>query len=200
MVVESTKPDRSPHWLGSNLFLGLLVTVLSVSTAVANYSTYKAGANASGIEGDGDRLLANSNTEYISASQYIIVDYTMYDNYYVNLDVDEFAADYYQSQFSDELQASLNRDAPFDDQYYTEMYATAGKLFDDAFTKIDESNALKQQESGFQFVMLISAVGLSFAAYASLLEEENRLRKFFAIMSLIALALSIWQFIIVTIG
>jgi len=195
MTVDSAKPDRM-KWVGSNLVLGLLVTVLSVFTAVTNYSTYVVGGNASGHETEGDRLLADSNTEYISASQFIIVDYSMYDSYYVNLDVDDFAAEYYQSQFSDTLQASADRDNPFDDQYYDEMYADANAKFDEAFVKLDLANAESEREAGYQLAMLIAAVGLAFAAYASLLDEANRLRRIFALMSLMMLIFSIGQYVL----
>ena len=195
MTADSAKPDRL-KWIGSNLVLGLLVTVLSVFTAVTNYSTYVVGGNASGHETEGDRLLADSNTEYISASQFIIVDYSMYDSYYVNLDVDDFAAEYYQSQFSDTLQASADRDNPFDDQYYDEMYADANAKFDEAFVKLDLANTESEREAGYQLAMLIAAVGLAFAAYASLLDEANRLRRIFALMSFMMLIFSIGQYVL----
>lgn len=192
--------NAKTNWLGSNLALGLLVTLLSIFTAMANYSTYKAGNEASDLKVEASKHLANSNTEYINASQFIIVDYTMYDNYYVNLDVDDFAAEYYQSQFSDQLQTSVDRDSPFDDQYYDEMYADADELFDESFNTYDKANVFEEQEAGYQFAMLISAVGLSFAAYASLLEETNRLRKMFSLLSIISLVLSITQFVIVSVA
>jgi len=199
MTADSAKPDRM-KWLGSNLMLGFLVTVLSVFTAVANYSTYVVGGNASGHETEGDRLLADSNTLYISATQYIIVDYSMYDSYYINLDVDDFAAEYYQSQFSDALQAGVDRDSPFDDPYYEAMYADANAKLDEAFVKFDLANAEGEREAGYQLAMLITAVGLAFAAYASLLEEANRLRKIFALMSLIMLVFSIVQFVLASVA
>ena len=196
MTAENTKGN----WLGSNLALGLLVTLLSVFTALTNYSTYKAGNEASDLKAEGDRQLANSNTEYISASQFIIVDYNMYDNYYVNVDVDNAKAEYYQSQFSDDLTASVGRDDPFDDQYYTAMYKDAEDLFNEAFATFDRAQVLDDQEGGFQFAMLIAAVGLSFAAYASLLEETNRLRSVFAALSIVAFVLGIIQYVIVMRG
>jgi len=199
MTTEATSPKRT-LWLGSNLMLGLLVTILSVLTALANYSTYNAGSVSSGLDTEGDRLLADSNTEYIQATQFIIVDYTMYDGYYVNLDVDDFAAEYYQSQFSDELAASVERDTPFDDQYYTETYKYADELYNQAFDKFDQANAAGERESGFQFAMLIAAVGLALAAYASLLDEENRLRNIFAAISLGTLIWGAVQYLSVMAG
>ena len=197
MTADSARPDRM-KWLGSNLMLGFLVTVLSVFTAVANYSTYIVSGKASVYETEGNRLLADSNTAYISASQFIIVDFSMYDSFYINSNVDSFAADYYKSLFSDALRASADRDSIFDDQYYAEMYADATAKFNEAFVKFDLANAEGEREAGYQLAMLITAVGLAFAAYASLLEEANRLRRVFALMSLIMLAFSIGQFVLVS--
>src|SRR5574341_1051046 len=90
MTTDSPKSDRM-KWLRSNLTLGLLVTVMSVLTAVANYATYVVGGMAADYEKEGDRVLADANTSYISVSQFIIVDYTMYDNYRVNEGVDDSA-------------------------------------------------------------------------------------------------------------
>jgi hypothetical protein len=179
--------------LGSNFFLGFLVTALSVFTAATNYVTYQISGTASGLETEGDRLLANSNTEYVLATQYILQDYTMYDGFYVQQGVDDFAAEYYQSNFSPELEASYEREAAFDDQYYDEMYAYSDELFDQAFEKFDEANATSEREAGFQLAMLVAAVGLAFAAYASLLDEQNKMRPMFSLMSLLLLLFSLVQ-------
>ena len=179
--------------LGSNLFLGFLVTALSVFTAATNYATYQVGSTSSDIETEGMRLLAESNTEYVRSTQFVILDYTMYDGYYVTLDVDDFAADYYQSNFSQELQDSYDRNAVFDDQYYDEMYVYSDELFEQAFDEFDKANAASEREAVFQLSMLIASVGLAFAAYASLLDEQNKMRPLFALMSFGLLALSIFQ-------
>ena len=179
--------------LGANLFLGFLVTALSVFTAATNYATYQVSGTASGYDTEGARLLAYSNTEYVNATQFIIQDYTMYDGYYVQQGVDDFAADYYQSNFSPELQASYDREAAFDDQYYDEMYAYSDDLFNQAFEQFDLANAASEREAVFQLAMLLAAVGLAFAAYASLLDEKNRMRPLFALMSFGMLVLSVLQ-------
>jgi hypothetical protein len=182
--------------LGSNFFLGFLVTALSVFTAATNYATYQVSGTASGYETEGNRLLAESNTEYIQSTQFTILDYTMYDGYYIQQGVDDFTAEYYQANFSPELQASFDRDAVFDDQYYEEMYAYSNDLFDQAFEKFDMANAESEREAGFQLSMLVAAVGLAFAAYASLLDELNKMRPMFALMALLLLVFSIFQAVI----
>lgn len=181
--------------LGSNLILGLLVTVLSVFTAYTNYSTYKTNGEVAELEKEGSRLLAESNTEFLSSTQFIIQDYTLYDGYFIQAGLDDFASEYYLQNFSPELQASIERGDPFDDQYYQDMYTYSTELFDNAFAKFDLAGILGERESTFQLAMLIAAIGLAFAAYASLLDEKNHLRTLFAALSVIMLGLSILQFI-----
>ncbi len=194
---ESKPPSRNLFQkLGSNFFLGFLVTALSVFTAATNYATYQVGSTAADIETEGMRLLAESNTEYVRSTQFVILDYTMYDGYYVTLDVDDFAAEYYQSNFSTELQESYDRDAVFDDQYYEEMYVYSDELFEQAFDEFDKANAASEREAVFQRAMLIASVGLAFAAYASLLDGMNKMRPLFALMSFGMLGLSVIQALI----
>jgi hypothetical protein len=198
MTTDSPKPkpsflDRFQK-LGANLFLGFLVTALSVFTAFTNYATYNVSGIASGYESEGTRLLADSNTEYVRATQFIIVDYDMYDGFYIQQGVDDFAAEYYQANFSKELQGSVDRDNAFDEQYYEEMYTYSNDLFDQAFEKFDQANVEYEREASYQLAMLIAAVGLAFAAYASLLAEQNRMRPLFALMSLFMFVLSILQY------
>jgi hypothetical protein len=181
--------------VGSNLILGFLVSALSVLTASANYMAYQAGNTAGDYEAEGDRLLALSNTYYLEANQNIIVDYTMYDGFYINGGVDDFAAQYYQDQFSASLLDSIDRDSLWDEQYYNDMYSLSEETVADAQASFDLANAEDEREAGFQLSMLIAAVGLAFAAYASLLNEENRLRLVFALISFLLLAFSSLTFL-----
>lgn len=191
---ETKPPSRNLFQkLGSNLFLGFLVTALSVFTATTNYVAYNISNMAADHEKEGSRLLANSNTEYVRATQFILQDYTMYDGFYVQTDVDDFAAEYYQSNFSPELQASYEREDAFDDQYYDEMYAYSDEMFDQAWDEFDAAQAASEREAGFQLAMLVAAVGLAFSAYASLLDELNKMRPMFALMALLLLAFSVIQ-------
>ncbi len=193
-IVPPAAPVNRFRWLGSNLMLGFLVTALSIFTAAANYATFDVGGTAAGHSAEGDRLLADANTDYIQTTQLMIVDYTMFDGYYINEGEDDFAAEYYQANFSDQLAASFERGDPFDDQYYDEMYADADALLEEAFTKLDLATYEGEREAGFQLAMLMAAVGLAFAGYGSLLNETNNLRKIFSLMALGMLAAGLVQF------
>lgn len=189
-----TASGKRAAFLSSTLMLGFLVSVLSVLTAAANYMAYREGNASLDNNLAGDRALAESNTLYLEATQYIIVDYNMYDGYQIQSGVDDFAAEYYLSQFSGPLIASIERDEIWGAQYYEEMYADALAKSDEAFAYFDEANRQSEREGGYQLSMLIAAVGLAFAAYASLLDEANRLRSVFALISILLMVFSALQF------
>jgi len=186
--------------LGSDIFLGILIVVLSVITAVANYSAYKIGGTGGAHTANARQLLADSNTESIAALQLIINDYNMYDGYYVNYEINPDASDYYWDNFSYALADSVVRESPFDEQYVNEMYAIADDLATQAQEEFAAADRAYAREAVLQLTMLMAAVGLAFAAYASMLKEEQRLRPFFALLSLIALLINISQFATAFIG
>jgi hypothetical protein len=197
MTMETTTTNSSSQrwefiW---NLILGFLISALSVLTAASNYMAYQSDKISADLESEGDRALALSNTDYIRANQFIILDYSMFDGEYIQRGVDDFAADYYKNNFSTELQDSIDRGSSFDDQYYTDMYAESDQSFTDAFDKFDAANAEKDREAGYQLAMLIASVGLAFVAYASLLNNSKFLRGLFALLSFIMLGIGALQFI-----
>ena len=146
-------------------------------------------------------MLSNSNTEFLRSNQDIIVDYTMYDGWYINDGRDAEVAEYYQGEFSDALQASMDRpDGPFDDVYYEEMYADADATYDEALTNFDEAQAAGDKADRYQLVLLVFAVGLSLAAWGSLLKEESPIRGLFALIGVAVLVFGLINFFGVMFG
>lgn len=195
MTTETAKP-KSQRWeFVWNFILGFLISALSVLTAAANYMAYQSDKTSADLQAEGDRSLALSNTDYIRANQFVILDYTMFDGEYIQRGANDFAADYYKNNFSDELQASIDRGSAFDDQYYNDMYTESDKSFEDAFASYDSANAEKDREAGFQLAMLIASVGLAFAAYASLLNNSRFLRGVFTLFAFLMLGIGALQFL-----
>ena len=183
--------------LGSQLVLGILVTTLSVLATLANYVGTSFSGKSSGHSSAARQHLADANREEGLAMQLVILDATTFDNFYVYTGRDEELANYYYENFSPALRASVERDAPFDDDYYDEMYGQADELLkkaDEEFANADDYSLLA---GALRLLTLISAIGLSFAAYASLLEEGNQLRSIFALFATIALGLIVLQFLFV---
>jgi len=175
-------------FFSSEWVLGILVALLSVLIAAAAYQSSLFDSKESDFNVEGQKQLTESNSLYLEANQFVIYDYQMYDGWYINDGTSAELADYYMSSFSENLSASMEREeGPFDDQYYTEMYADAESTYEVAMTGFDDANTAGNKADSLQLVVLIYAVGLALAAYGSMLGEEANLRKFFGLLSVVAL-------------
>lgn len=173
--------------VSSDLVLGALVALLSVLTGLAAYQSSLNDSKEADYNVEGQKQLTDSNSMYLEQNQFVIYDYTMYDGWYVNDGKDDIAAEYYYENFSDNLLASIDRDAPFDEQYYDEMYADAETSYDDAMASFELAQQYGDKADRLQLVVLIFAIGLALAAYASLLAQENLVRIVFALGSILGL-------------
>ena len=175
-------------FFSSEWVLGILVALLSVLIAAAAYQSSLFDSKESDMNVEGQKQLTESNSMYLESNQFVIYDYQMYDGWYINDGTNADLAEYYKTSFSENLTASMDRDGgPFDEQYYTEMYADASSTYDVAMTAFDDANTAGNKADSLQFVVLIYAVGLALAAYGSMLGEETKLRKFFGMLSVVAL-------------
>jgi hypothetical protein len=190
-MTENTSPTGFKAILmkvSSDLVLGALVAFLSVLTGLAAYQSSINDSKEADYNVEGQKQLTDSNSMYLEQNQFVIYDYTMYDGWYVNDGKDDVAAEYYRANFSDNLIASMDRpDGPFDEQYYTEMYAEAEGQYNDAIANFELAQQFGDKADGLQLVVLIFAIGLALAAYASLLAQENAVRLVFAVGSILAL-------------
>ncbi|MEW6406575.1 MAG: hypothetical protein AB1649_32740, partial [Chloroflexota bacterium] len=121
-------------FLGTEIFLGTMIALLSVSTAVASYQGAMSDSEQNKNEILGMQNLNDGNAEYLRANQDITQDYNYFDNWYINADERPDIAEYYQFNFSEQLQAAIERDpnTVWDDQYYTDMHADAITLWDES--------------------------------------------------------------------
>ncbi len=183
-------------FLSSDLVLGLLVALLSILTAMAAYQSTIADAESGDLNVNGQKLLTDSNSYYLEANQFVIYDYTMYDGWILNQDVDDFAAQYFFDSFSEALSASLDRaEGPWDDPYYDEMYQEAEETYADAIVLFEDAKTIGDKADLFQLIGLIFAVGLALAAYGSLLDRENNLRILFSAISVGTLIYGLYLFL-----
>jgi len=193
-IDPTMKPKGLLAMLGSDLVLGFLVAILSILTALAAYQGSISDSQESDLNVDGQKQLTEANSYYLEANQFVIYDYNMYDGWYIAEDQD--VADYFYANFSEELTASLDRtDGPFDTEYYDSMYADADGLYDEALNYFDQAQAAGERAIQMQLVLLIFAVGLALAAYASLVQPEKRIRAVFAIGSILALLMGLFSYV-----
>lgn len=170
--------------LASELVLGSLIAILSVFTAFASYQSSMSDSEQTTHNVQGQQRLTDAHAEYLTANQLIVYDYQLYDGWYTA--EDEEKASYYQSQFSEPLQTSVQSGVEdiFNDAYYAAIYANANALFAEAEALFQKAQEWNKRGDALQLVMLIMAVGLAFAAWASLLKEESPMRLVFAALSL----------------
>ena len=187
-MIEDTPPqsNRFIAFLGSELFIGSLVAILSMLTAIAAYQAWRQEDISGDAEVKAIKALTESNTEYISANQEIIYDFQMYDGYYL-AEVDSETEGYYIDNFSDYLTDSIQRpDGPFDDAYYDDHFAKADQLYDESAALFEQGEQAGEIADGYQITMLIYAVGLSLAAWGSLATERTLIRSLFGLLSAVA--------------
>ncbi len=185
---------KSLKLLSSEITLGTLVAILSLLAAISGYQSSMADSDQTKNNVLGQKMLTDANAEYLSANQMIVYDYQMYDGYYMAEDADKEA--YYQASFSPELQASIaaNADDPFSDSYYDAMQSAPQGMFDEADKLFDLAEKWNERGDALQLVLLISALGLALAAWATLLAPENRIRVLFGICAVVALGYSLFLY------
>jgi hypothetical protein len=171
------------------IFLGTMIALLSVFTAAASYQGAMSDSEQNKYEILGMQQLNDGNAEYLRANQDITQDYNYFDNWYINVEERPEIGEYYQFNFSEALQAAVARDPEvvWDDQYYDEMYLDATELWDESDTNFDLASQWDGRGDQLQLVMLVMALGLAFAAWASLLGAESRMRLLFSIFGFVML-------------
>ncbi len=189
-------------FLGNEILLGMLITVLSIFTAIASFQGALSDGNQNDAEIQGMQALNDGNAEYLTENQNISQDYNYYDNWYINQDTNLEAADYYQFNFSQQLQDAIARDpnTVWDDQYYTEMSATSTELFESSEASFILATDWNERGDHLQLVLTIMAIGLAFAGWASINKEESNLRAFFSLFSIITLIIGLFSYFATPIG
>ena len=184
---------KSLRFLGNEIILGTLIALLSVFTAVASLQGSVADGKQNDFEILGMKSLNDGNAEYLRSNQDITQDYNYFDNWYLNLDERPDVAEYYQGSFSQALLDAVDRnpDAVWDDQYYEAVYADANAYFDDSDANFEIAGQWNDRGDRLQLVLMIMALGLAFAAWASLLKDEGNMRVLFALFAIMTLAIGV---------
>ena len=171
----------------SDLSLGTLVAFLSILVAIAGYQNAMSGSEQTKYNVQGQQMLTNANAEYVAMNQEIVYDFTMFDSWYLTDDEEKKA--YYQSSFSETLEAALakNPEEPFTADYYASRFTESNKMASESDTLFALAEQFNERGDALQLVVLIGSLGLAFAAWASLLKEESSIRLTFAVLSVAAL-------------
>jgi len=181
------------NFLRNEIVLGSLVAILSVLTALASYQGSVADGKQNDFEILGMKNLNDGNAEYLRANQDITQDYNYFDNWYLNLEERPDIAEYYQSSFSQPLLDAMERDPDtvWDEQYYDDTYADANAYFDESDANFAKAGEWNDRGDRLQLVLMVMALGLAFAAWASLVKEESRMRLLFSAFAIVTLIVGV---------
>jgi hypothetical protein len=182
---------KSLRFLGNEIFLGSLIAILSILTGIASFQGSIADSKQNENEVQGMQNLNDGNAEYLSANQFIVYDFTMYDGWYTTDSEDKAA--YYEASYSSQLQESIaaNSEDPFSEAYYDAMYADANDFWAESDAAFEKAGQWDNRGDGLQLVVLVMALGLAFAAWASLAKEESNMRLLFSALGFIMLVFGI---------
>jgi hypothetical protein len=86
-------------------------------------------------------------------------------------------------------------DTVWDDQYYDEIYADANAYFDDSDANFEIAGQWNERGDHLQLVLMIVALGLAFAAWASLNKEESNMRSLFAALAAVTLVIGVISYL-----
>ncbi len=186
-------------FLGNEILLGLLLTVLSVFTAIASYQGALADGNQNDAEIQGMASLNDGNVFYLEANQLWMQDDGNYDNWYINQDANPDVAAYYEGNFTELLAGAIERNGadeyPIDEQYVDELYADATEQFEISDTSFETANDWNTQGDHLQLVLTIMAIGLAFAGWASINQAESNLRAFFSLLSIVTFVIGLIYYV-----
>jgi hypothetical protein len=188
---------KSLRFLGNEVVLGSLIAILSILTGVASFQGSIADSKQNENEVKGMQNLNDGNAEYLSANQFIVYDYTMFDGWYTTDSEDKAA--YYEASYSEELQNAIVADPenPFSEAYYDAMYGSANDLWAESDVNFETAGQWDNRGDGLQLVVLVMALGLAFAAWASLAREESNMRLLFSALGFVMLMLGTYFYLIV---
>lgn len=176
-------------FLANEVFLGTLIALLGIATAVSSYQGAMADSDQNKFEILGMQALNDGNAEYLSANQTWIQDDGNYDNWYINQDTNPDIAAYYEGNFTQELADAITRNGadeyPIDEEYTTALYADANALWEESDANFDLGSQWDERGDQLQLVTLIMTLGLVFAAWGSLLGAESKTRVLFSVLGLV---------------
>ncbi|HSH01754.1 MAG TPA: hypothetical protein VLL52_04485 [Anaerolineae bacterium] len=177
-------------WVQRDSFLSVVVTILSMLTAIVGYQAAMTNSRAGRIALQAQRVLNEANGELTDAGQIQVMDFNAFVAYQQDGGATGERVGMYEALFSDFLMASLaegNNENPFTEKYEDELLATAWVCLADSDELFALGGDVRTLAERYQLVLFVYALGLAFAAWASLAKGRERLRFNFIMLALLFL-------------
>lgn len=192
--------------------LAVLVALYSLLTAGTGYAASIADGNQEESYFEGLSRLNDANFFYARANQNTQIDYQLWGD--MNIEWARAEAEgqpeymmtiifeNLYSQLSPPAQSCFDRwdpassESPFDEQYFSEMYAVAEMNQQEADEAFEVARLYGTLNNRFELVVLMLTVGLSFTAWASV-SQRDFLRLVFAIGAVAVLVVDVCALIVI---
>lgn len=184
-------PEKSARRMRVTLngLLAAMVSIYSILTAVVVFSGYE----AEGLYYDNIFIaqahLNDASELAIEAHLTALHDIDVWEQIEVHmiLDSNPEVIDFLYGELSGEAQASVDRSGGLDETYGEEVFNNHMIERGMAMDAYDHAVAWSERASVYQILSMAMAVGLAFAAWASLMKENNLIRGFFIVVATLLL-------------
>jgi hypothetical protein len=183
-----TWSERFDRLLQSQVLLGALVAVLTVSNAYVIYRSSKASLAGSSLDFYASREMHYATITHLDGNARYLTDLAAYNEYRLLREEDPDLAENALQHASEELLAGMVRPGgPFDEAYILAIFGEASTAMDEAQARYDEADEASLRSERFSLASTILAVGLGATAWAGLLHERNALRLVFSVTAVVSL-------------
>ena len=180
------------EWLASDLVLGTLVVLFTITTALAAYLSSITGIAGDDFDLEAQNSLIVGSTTFLQISSELSQDLALYTSAQLLQEEDPTAASELLTQASPDFQEWLGSGrSPYDDEYRLLQYAEARQLLDEAQDFQAQGNQADEESERYERAAFILAVGLALTAWASLYDDHPQLRLTFTLLAMPCLLLGI---------
>ena len=174
-------------------FLAALVTIYGILTAIIIFSASRAEELYYDNVFISQSQLSDASEIAIEAHIRLLHDRTVWEQMQIRelSGSDPEIMEFLFSQLSAEAQASLERSQGADETYLEELYSAHNVEREKAMKSFDLAAAWSRRAGVYQMLATVLAVGLAFAAWASLMEKTSRMRLVFAFAAALVLLASL---------
>ena len=181
---------------GFKIFLGVLVTIYGIATALVAYQSSELGSKATEMTFIGLMELTQGNDAYAVADTEYNRSYDALTQVFLLEETggSQAAIDIWLDTLTDGAYDAYLRSGDVDDQYSEELYTYPNDLYDNAFLAYETAREYSEVGSQYEQIALMMAMGLAFVGWASILDGVKLLRTVFAIIAVLVLvgAVYLW--------
>ena len=180
--------------LTSEVSLSILIAILSIMTAFASYQSAAIDSTSGDNRATAMSILADSNYDSMWELSSLQDDLFFLNQAVLYADIDpEFADIAFENMTEGAQLAFGSEDEEALNTFFAESFSGSNDKWDEAQARLASAAEDSNRATAYQLTVMIMAVGVSFAAWASLAEEKGLSRRVFTLLSILCLIIGTIQ-------